>query len=229
MPHPCLCLVTGRAVAGRRALLGQIDDAVAGGVDMVQLRDKELPASDLLDLAVAIQDAIKRRALFLVNDRVDVALAAGADGVQLGELALPPAAARRIVGPGRLIGRSVHSQEGAAAAQAEGADFVIVGAMFPTSTHPGVSPAGPGLLRDIRREMERSGREVPLIGIGGITEGNAGEVMRAGATGVAVITGILASADAGQAAARIKAAMLDSLDTAAAAPERGAQGGEVGA
>ena len=107
IPHPCLCLVPGR-----RALLGQIDEAVAGGVDMVQLRDKELPAGDLLDLAVTVKEVISGRALLIVNDRADVALAADADGVQLGELALPPAAARRIMGPYCLIGRSVHSRGG---------------------------------------------------------------------------------------------------------------------
>ena len=216
-------------MAGRRALLDQIDKAVAGGVDMVQLRDKEQPACDVLELAVAIKDAINGRALFLVNDRADVALAAGADGVQLGELALPPAAARRIMGPDCLIGRSVHSQDGAVAAQAQGPDFLIVGAMFPTTTHPGVNPAGPGLLRDISRQMERSGRDVPLIGIGGINESNVGAVMRAGATGVAVITSILGALDTGEAAERLKREMLNSLDTAAAAPERGAQGGGAGA
>ena len=165
----------------------------------------------------------------IVNDRADVALAAGADGVQLGESALPPAVARRIMGPNCLIGRSVHSLEGAAAAQAEGADFLVVGAMFPTTTHPGVSPAGPGLLRDISRLMDASEEAIPLFGIGGITEHNAEEVMRAGATGVAVITSILASADAGLAAARLKRAMLDSLDTAVAGTDKSAKGGGAGA
>ena len=139
IPQPCLCLVTGRAAGERRSLLERIDEAVAGGVDMVQLRDKELPARELLELAIAIKGTINGRAIFMVNDRADVALAAGADGVQLGERAMPPAAARRVVGPERLIGRSVHSPEGAAAAQAEGADFLIVGAMFATASHPGRS------------------------------------------------------------------------------------------
>ena len=209
----------------RRGLVQRVDEAVAGGVDMVQLRAKELPAGDLLELAVAIKQAINGRALFLVNDRADVALAAGADGVQLGERAMPPAAARRVVGPDCLIGRSVHSPEGAAAAQGDGADFLVVGAMFPTSTHPGVSPAGPGLLRDISRISDGGGGGVPLIGIGGINEHNVGAVMRAGATGVAVISGILGASCAGQAAARLKREMLDSLGTAAAAPGRDAKGG----
>ena len=229
IPHPCLCLVTSRAGVQDHTLVDQIDEAVAGGVDMVQLRDKDLPAGDLLDLAVAIKDAINGRALFLVNERADVALAAGADGVQLGELALPPAAARRIIGSDCLIGRSVHSQDGAAAAQAEGADFLVVGTMFPTASHPGVAAIGPGLVEDISSILGRNGRSIPLLGIGGINESNVGAVMRAGATGVAVITSILGASDTVEAAARLKREMLNSLDAAAAAPEWGAQRGGAGA
>ena len=196
---------------------------------MVQLRDKELPAGELLELAVAIKETINGRAMFMVNDRADVAAAVGADGVQLGERSMPPAAARRVVGPECLIGRSVHSPEGAAVAQVAGANFLIVGAMFPTSSHPGAAAAGPGVLENISRLLERNGRAVPLIGIGGITERNAGEVMRAGASGVAVITSILAASDTGQAAARLKREMVTSLENAAPVPDRGLAGGGVGA
>ncbi len=213
----------------RRNLIERIDEAVAGGVDVVQLRDKDLPGGELFDLAASIKEAINGRALFMVNERADVALAAGADGVQLGERAMPTTAARRIMGTEYIIGRSVHSPEGAAAAQAEGADFLIVGAMFSTPSHPEVSPAGPGLLHDIRRLLDANGSSIPLVGIGGINGSNAGEVMRAGATGVAVITSILAASDAGKAAARLKREMLNSLETAAAVPDSGAKGGSVGA
>ena len=229
IPRPCLCLVTGPVGGERRSLLERIDEAVAGGVDMVQLRDKVLPAGELLELAVAIKETINGRALFMVNERADVAAAAGADGVQLGERAMPLAAARRVVGPECLIGRSVHSPEGAAAAQVEGADFLIVGAMFPTASHPGVAAAGPRLLEDISRLLERNGGSVPLMGIGGITESNAGEVMRAGAAGVAVITSILGASDSGQAAAGLKRALLNAWEAAAPVPDREPKGGRVGA
>ena len=227
--RPCLCLVTGPVGGERRSLLERIDEAVAGGVDMVQLRDKVLPADDLLELAVAIKETINGRALFMVNERADVAAAAGADGVQLGERAMPLAAARRVVGGECLIGRSVHSPEGAAAAQVEGADFLIVGAMFPTASHPGVAAAGPRLLENISRLSERNGGSVPLMGIGGITESNAGEVMRAGAAGVAVITSILEASDSGQAAAELKRAMLNAWEAATPVPDRESKGGRVGA
>ena len=116
-------------------------------IDMVQLRDKELPAGDLLELAVAMKDTINGRALFLVNDRADVALAAGADGVQLGERALPPAAARRIVGPDCLIGRSVHSpgRERPLPKPKERRLSWLWAPCFPPASHPGVCTcrAGP--------------------------------------------------------------------------------------
>ena len=229
LPQPCLCLVTGRAVGERLSLLGRIDEAVTGGVDMVQLRDKLLPADDLLDLALAMKETIKGRALFMVNERADVAAAVGADGVQLGEQAMSPAAALRVAGPECLIGRSVHTPEGAAAAQMEGADFLIVGAMFPTASHPGVAAAGPSLLEDISGLLERNGRRVPLLGIGGIKESNVGEVMRAGAAGVAVITSILGASDCGQAAAELKREMLNAWEAATPVPAREPKGGRVGA
>ncbi len=221
IPEPCLCLVTGPTVGGRRSLLERIDEAVAGGVDMVQLRDKELPAGEMLELAVAMKETINGRARLMVNGMADTALATEADGVQLGELAMTPSEARRVVGPNCLIGRSVHSPEGAAAAQAEGVDFLLVGAMFSTASHPGIPPAGSGLLKDVRRRLERGGRSLPILGIGGINESNAGEVMRAGATGVAVITAILGASDAGQAAAGLKREMLNAWEAAAALPGKG--------
>ena len=229
LPQPCLCLVTSRAVADGGALVERIGEAVAGGVDMVQLREKGLPGGELLDLANSIKAAIDGRALLMVNERVDVALAAGADGVQLGEEAMPLAAVRRIAGPRCLLGRSVHSEEGAARAHAEGAHFLIVGAMFATPSHPGAAPAGPRLLGDIAWLLERRGDPAPLIGIGGITASNAGEVMAAGAAGVAVISSILAAADPRREAMKLKQEMLNSWKTAPRVLNRGARGHGAGA
>ena len=193
---------------------------------MVQLREKDLPGGELLELATSIKRTIDGRALLIINERADVALAAGADGVQLGEEALPLAVARRVMGPQCLLGRSVHSEEGAA--QAQGAHFLIVGAMFATRSHPGTVPAGSRLLRDIARLLERRAASVPLIGIGGITETNLGEVMRAGATGVAVITSILASPDPRQEAMKLKRAMLDTWKGESGVLSKGVSGGSVG-
>ena len=228
LPQPCLCLVTDRAVGDRYTMVERIGEAVAGGVDMVQLREKDLGGGELLDLANSIKRTIDGRALLIINERADVALAAGADGVQLGEQAMPLAAARRVVGPQCLLGRSVHSEEGAVRAQAEGADFLIVGAMFPTRSHQGAAPAGPGLLGDIAQLLQHPAAPVPLIGIGGITASNLGELMQRSAAGVAVITSILASPDPRQGATILKRAMLDTWKSTPPVLSRGASGGSVG-
>ncbi len=173
---------------------------------MVQLREKDLAGGQLLELAIAIKEAIGDSALLVINERVDVALACGAAGVQLGENALPVDAARRMLGYEFLIGRSVHSIEGAAGAVAQGADLLIVGTMFASASHPTERPAGPDLMRKIARDCQ-----APLLGIGGINARNVGDVLRAGAGGVAVISSILASADPRDAARRIKRAMMAAL------------------
>ena len=204
VPAPCLCLVTDRSIVEEGTLVSRVAEAVAGGVDMVQLREKDLPGGLLLELAVALRDAIAGRALLIINDRADVASAVGAAGVQLGEEGLPVDAARHVLGAGSLIGRSVHSESGASQSAAQGCDFLLVGTMYSTSSHPGATPAGPSLLRRIGE-----GCRLPLIGIGGITHTNASQVLESGATGVAVISSILGSPKPGEAAKEIKQAMID--------------------
>ena len=193
---------------------------------MVQLREKDLAGGELLELASSIKRTIDGRALLIINERADVALAVDADGVQLGEQAMTLAAARRVVGPQYLLGRSVHSEEGAVQAQAEGADFLIVGAMFATRSHQGAAPVGTRLLEGISQLLECPA--VPLIGIGGITETTLGEVMQAGAAGVAVITSILVSPNPRKEAAKLKRAMLDTWKCAAPALTREVGGGPIG-
>ena len=202
LPQPLLCLVTDRTLGDAATMVDRIAAAVSGGVDMVQLREKDLPGGRLLELAREIRGAAGDRPLLLVNERADVALAAGAAGVQLGEEGLPVAAAREILGPERLVGRSVHSVEGAVEAAGQGADFLVVGTMYPSRSHPGAAAAGPGLLRRISRRCH-----VPLVGIGGIDAGNLGEVLRAGACGAAVISGILGAPDPEAAARELKQTM----------------------
>ncbi len=213
-------MVTDRTVGDPDSLVERVAAAVAGGVDMVQVREKDLPGAWLLELANAFKDAVGERAAVLLNERVDVAEAAGVSGVQLGEEALGVAAARRILGDGCLVGRSVHSLTAAEEAEIQGADFLIVGTMYSTRSHPGALPAGPELMRNISSHCH-----VPLIGIGGINESNLGEVLRAGASGVAVITSILNSDNPEEAARRLKTAMLAALDNEAAIASEGARGG----
>ena len=205
LPYPCLCLVTDRAVCPPDELPQRVAAAIAGGVDLVQLRDKEAPGSILLEQAVDLREIVQGRALLLVNERADVALAACADGVQLGEVALPTDEVRTILGPDAVIGRSVHSVPGALHAALSGSDFLLVGTMFATRSHPGEEPSGPGLLTRIAS----AGVSIPMLGIGGVTTDNVADVMASGASGAAVITGILASDDPETAARRLKAAMLE--------------------
>ena len=219
LPNPALCLVTDRRVCPPDELPGRVAAAIAGGVDVVQLRDKEEPGGALLELAVALREVTRGSAILLVNERADVAAASAADGVQLGEAAMPTAAVRPILPDGAIIGRSVHSVDGATEALASSADFLLVGTMFATRSHPGEEPSGPGLLRRIRAV----GVSAPLLAIGGITAENVAQVMQAGADGAAVITAILASADPERAAALIKSAMRDAMPNIAEHREPGSR------
>lgn len=202
LPSPCICLVAARSAAPPGDLVERVRDAVQAGVDMVQLREKELPGGDLLALAERLQAAIGGKALFVVNERVDVALACGADGVHLGERALPPRAARRIAGDALLVGRSVHSLESAMAADAEGADYLIAGTMFETASKPGKTPEGLDLLRRIASVTYK-----PVLGIGGVTPSNAPQLIEAGAAGVAVVSCVLAAPDPAKAVESLRAAL----------------------
>lgn len=202
---PCLCLVADSSVVSAGELAPRVAAAVAGGVGLVQLRAKELPGRQLLSLARELKSAIAGRAYLVVNERVDVTSAAGADGVQLGEEALPVAEARKLLSGDALIGRSVHSVEGAIMAADAGADFLVVGTMFASSSHPGLAPAGPGLMQEISLKCS-----VPLIGIGGINPDNLAEVVTAGASGVAVIRSILGAADPQEAAMELNTALQES-------------------
>ena len=179
-----------------------VADAVAGGVNLVQLRLPGLPAGQVFEVGQELARLVRGRASLVVNDRVDIAQAIGADGVQLGERGLAVAVARRLVGAELLIGRSVHSLAGALEAAGAGADFLVLGTIFQTQSHPEASGAGPALVRDVRAAVG-----IPVIAIGGITADNARSVIEAGASGVAVISAVLDAEDPRQGAAILRAAM----------------------
>ena len=201
---PLLCLVTDRRRCGGRPLEEVVEAAVAGGVDIVQLREKDMPAGPLLDLALRLRHITAPRASLFVNDRVDVALASGADGVQLGENSIPVQAARGLFGGDLLIGRSVHAVEPAIDASRAGADMVVFGTVFATASHPDQPPSGVAPLAELSRH-----EIAPVLGIGGITPDNVGQVVAAGASGAAVITAITESPDPQEAARALKQAMTD--------------------
>jgi len=203
LPLPLLCLVTDRALCGDRSLVEVVGEAIAGGVNVVQLREKGLPAGELLTLARQLREVTAGRALLFVNDRLDVALAAGADGVHLPEAGLPVREARALGVEGLLIGRSVHGVEAGAQAAGDGADLIQLGAIYPTASHPGGTPVGVEALSRLASRVE-----VPVVGIGGITVSGAREAMAAGAAGVAVIRAILAAPDPRRAARELWEAVV---------------------
>ncbi len=198
-------VATPRAGQPESELLARVRAALDGGVDVLQLRCKDWEALPYLRLAERV-GALARDAgvPFLVNDRPDVALAAGANGVHLGQRDLPVEWARRVV-PGALIGRSSHAPADAERALAEGADYFAVGPVWDTPTKPGRPAAGLSYVRDVAAR----GLSVPWFAIGGIGRENVHEVLDAGATRIAVVRAILDAADPAEAAH----ALADALAT----------------
>lgn len=201
----------------RQGDLAAFADAVlAAGVDIIQLRDKGSPgeqrlgpleARDELAALEVLADAARRHnALLAVNDRADIARAANADVLHLGQDDLPLAIARDIVGPRPLIGRSTHDRDQAAAAVAAPVDYFCVGPCWPTPTKPG--RAAPGL--PLVRTVAESGTVKPWFAIGGIDEQRLPEVLDAGARRVVVVRAITAAEDPQAAAARLKKLLTNS-------------------
>jgi thiamine-phosphate pyrophosphorylase len=195
-------LITDRERCRPGGLLHAIEAAVAAGVDAVQLREKDVEASAVYDLALVVRDLIRGRCPLIVNSRLDVALAVGADGVHLPEAGFPIAAARALCPPGYLIGKSVHSVAAAVEAQAQGASYVQLGTIFETTSKPGVHPAGLLLVSAAAAKLN-----IPCIAVGGLNADNAGEVLAAGASGVAVVSAILLADDVEVAVRELRVAM----------------------
>jgi thiamine-phosphate pyrophosphorylase len=201
---PVLCFVVGKSDVKDGDVEKVVKEAVAGGVTMVQLRDRDLPAGPMLELARRLKTATRGKALLIINDRVDVAEAVESDGVQIPEDGLPTRIVRGIMGRYVVIGRSVHDVEAAQTAARDGAEFVLAGTVYESKSHPGVKPAGPDLIRNITKDSV-----LPVLAIGGITAGKLDEVIKAGAAGVAVISAIAGAADPKAAAQELTSALKD--------------------
>ena len=193
-----LVLVTDPSAGRDRTVLDVVRAALLGGTPAVQLRWKEAGAREMAALARALlRETRAAGALLFLNDRVDVALAVGADGAHVGQADLSAAAARRIAPPGFLVGVSAETPELALEAEADGADYVGVGPVAATGSKADAGDAvGIGRVREVAAAIR-----IPVVGIGGISVGNAAEVVHAGAAGVAVISAIMQATDP-EAAAR---------------------------
>jgi thiamine-phosphate pyrophosphorylase len=197
---PMLMLVTDAIRLGDRDLASVVDAAVAGGVNCVQLRERSLPHDALVALVTRLRDVTSGRALLLVNTDIDAAT--HADGVHLPERAGPIGRARALLGEAAIVSCAVHSVDAAVSAVEEGADMLVFGPLFATTSHPGHAGAGIDALRDVC-----AGVAVPVIAIGGITAVNAPHAIDAGARGVAVIGAIFDAPDPRRAAAALRGAV----------------------
>lgn len=211
---PVLCMVTDRHRAGGgEALARRVAAAAHAGVHLVQVRERDLEGGALFALVRACLDAVRStRARVVVNDRLDVAVAAGAHGVHLRADSLPAMRARAMTPPGFLVGRSVHSRDEAVRAAADGGlDYLMFGTVFPTASKPGQAAAGVETLAAVV-----SATALPVLAIGGVTPLTAGRAAAAGAAGVAAI-GLFATAD--DAALRVAVARTTiGFDTPATVP-----------
>jgi len=196
--HFDLCLVTDRSLANGRSLLWIVAEAVKGGVTLVQLRDKTASTRALIEQARALKALLAPlRVPLLINDRIDVALATGADGAHVGEGDMPIALVRKLLGPKAIVGLSITNS---AEARSEGvtlADYLGVGPIFAQSTKPdAATPLGVDGLAEIRRLTGK-----PIVAIGGVSATNARAVRLAGADGIAVVSAIVGAKDPMAAAA----------------------------
>ena len=191
-----LYFCTDRGLMSSATIEENVEAALTGGATVVQLREKHCSSREFYELAVRVR-AIARRfgAPLIVNDRVDIALAAGADGVHVGQSDLPCAAVRRLVGEGMLVGVSAGSVAEALAAAREGADYLGVGAMYATGTKEDADLVTMEELKNIRRAVE-----LPIVVIGGINKATLGNVKGMGIEGIAVVSAIAAQKDPAAAA-----------------------------
>jgi thiamine-phosphate pyrophosphorylase len=197
-------LVTQASRSAGRSTLDVVAAAIEGGVGVVQLREKDVPARERLAVGREARDLTREAGVpLIVNDRIDLAQALDADGVHLGDDDLPVEVARDLLGPEAVVGRSVSFVDDAVAAEAAGADYLGVGAVYATGSKADIDDdeyaIGPERVGTIAEAVS-----IPVVAIGGITVDNAGPVVEAGADGVAVITAITGADDPTAATRRLR-------------------------
>jgi len=200
-----LYLVTDQELSENRDTVTTVEEALKGGVDIVQLREYSLSDSELLTMAHRVRELTRtHKALFIINNRPDIAKLSDADGVHLGQDDLPVAEARKILGEGKLVGVSTHGMDQARKAVTDGADYIGVGPIYPTQTKKNVVPA---VTLDYVQQVAGSGLALPFFAIGGIKLHNLQEVLSAGARRVAVVTGIVKTLNVRKVSAEFKEAL----------------------
>ena len=194
-----LCVITDRGLSRGRSFEQVAVAVIRGGAQMIQFRDKELPDGEFYSQALRLRNLTRQAGiLFTIDDRVDVALSVGADGVHLGENDLPLEVARRLVGSKMILGASARTPQAIRRAHQGGADYLGVGAVFPTDTKDDATYVGTERLAQLRPLAK-----IPILAIGGITAENVAQVIRAGADGVAVINAVVGADDIAEATAMI--------------------------
>ena len=195
-----LYLVTDRQLMSCDSLTEAVEQAILGGCTMIQLREKELSSLEFYNQAVAVKQVTDKYHIpLIINDRIDIAMAVQATGVHIGQHDLPAAAVRKVIGENMLLGVSASSIVEAIQAQQDGADYLGVGAMFPTGTKTDADSVSMEELQKIRTAVS-----LPIVVIGGINKGNAGRFKPMGIDGLAVVSAIIAQSDIKAAAAELK-------------------------
>ena len=196
-----LYIVTDRSWLGTKSLSAQVEESIVNGATFVQLREKDISLEEFTAIAREIKSiCVRHNVPFVINDDIDVALAVDADGVHIGQSDISLPRARSLLGNEKIIGVSAGSLEEALNAKENGADYIGVGAIFPTSTKENADSVSVELLRNITECTN-----IPTVAIGGIGEDNISELAGSGIDGVAVISAVFAQEDIGKATKNLKA------------------------
>lgn len=195
-----LYLVTDRSLMSTATLIEAVEQAILGGCTMIQLREKNISSLDFYRQSVEVKKITEQYHVpFIINDRIDIAIAVNADGVHIGQSDIPAAIARDLIGTDMLLGVSAASVKEAVQAENDGADYLGVGAMFPTGTKTDANYVSIEELKKIRHAVN-----LPIIAIGGINKGNIKQFHDTGINGLAVVSAIIAQPDIQKAAAEMK-------------------------
>jgi thiamine-phosphate pyrophosphorylase len=202
-----LYLCTDRGILGNRSLTDAVEQAIAGGVTLIQIREKDATSREFYEIGLAVHEVTSSHQVpLIVNDRLDIAQAIGAEGLHVGQSDLPAHVVRRILGPAAIIGVSARTVETALEAQHGGADYIGTGAVYPTGSKLDAGDAiGLQQLAEVVQAID-----IPVVGIGGITPENAPAVIQAGAVGISLISAILGADDIEAAARRLRT-LLDAV------------------